>query len=56
MIEDIPSSNVSSQQKYKHVIGIGKLETGVWPPHSRGSGGSEAAATAAATAAKTLGS
>ena len=47
MIEDTPSSNFSSQLKYKHVIGIGKLETGVRPPHSRGGGGSKAAAAAA---------
>ena len=47
MIEDTPTSNFSSQPKYRHVIGIGKLETGVSPPHSLGGGGSEAAAVAA---------
>ena len=47
MIEDTPTSNFSSQSKYRHVIGIGKLETGVRPPHSLGGGGFEAAVTAA---------
>ena len=47
MIEDTPNSNFSSHPKYRHVIRIGKLETGVRPPHSLGGGGSEAAATAA---------
>ena len=46
MIEDTPNSNFSSQPKYRHVIGIGKLETGVRPPHFLGGGGSEAAAVA----------
>ena len=47
MIEDTPNSNFSSLLKYRHVIGVGKLETGVWPPHSRGGGGSEAGAAVA---------
>ena len=47
MIEDTPNSNFSSLSKYRHVIGIGKLETGVRPPHSCGGGGSEAAAAVA---------
>ena len=47
MIEDTPNSNFSSQPKYRHVIGIGKLETGVRPPHSLGGGGSEVAAAIA---------
>ena len=29
MIKDTPNSNFSSQLKYKHAIGIGKLEKGV---------------------------
>ena len=60
MIEDTHNSNFSSQSKYRHVIGIGKLETGVSPPHSRGGGGSEAVAAVASmskeAAAATVGS
>ena len=56
MIEDTPNSNFSSQPKYKHVslVGIGKLEKGVRPPHSRGGGdaGGSEAATAAASISK----
>ena len=47
MIEDTPNSNFSSLSKYRHVIGVGKLEAKVWPPHSSGGGGSEAAAVVA---------
>ena len=47
MIEDTPNSNFSSLSKYRHVIGVGKLEMGVLPPHSRGGGGFEAAAVVA---------
>ena len=54
MIEDTSNSNFSPL----HWVGIGKVEKGVRPPHSRGGvdvGGSEAATTAASISKEAAG-